>query len=86
MEQQLDVRERLEPGTEPRLRPPDPLRDSADAAAVGRVDVEHSIGLAKILRNERGYRTAFFSGGDPDWDGMYWAAHGAGMAEVFGPK
>ena len=48
--------------------------------------VEHSIGLAKILRNERGYRTAFFSGGDPDWDGMYWAAHGAGMAEVFGPK
>ena len=43
-------------------------------------------GLAKILRNERGYRTAFFSGGDPDWDNMYWTAREAGMAEVFGPK
>lgn len=48
--------------------------------------VDHSTGLAKILRNERGYRTAFFSGGDPDWDSMYWAAREAGMAEVFGPK
>ena len=45
-----------------------------------------STGLAKILRNERGYRTAFFSGGDPDWDQMYWTAREAGMAEVFGPK
>ena len=48
--------------------------------------VDQSTGLAKILRNERGYRTAFFSGGDPDWDGMYWTAREAGMAEVFGPK
>ena len=48
--------------------------------------LDHPTGLAKILRNERGYRTAFFSGGDPDWDGMYWAARDAGMAEVFGPK
>jgi arylsulfatase A-like enzyme/F0F1-type ATP synthase membrane subunit c/vacuolar-type H+-ATPase subunit K len=48
--------------------------------------VDQSTGLAKILRNERGYRTAFFSGGDPDWDGMYWTARDAGIAEVFGPK
>ena len=48
--------------------------------------MDQSTGLAKILRNERGYRTAFFSGGDPDWDGVFWTVPEAGMAEVFGPK
>jgi glucan phosphoethanolaminetransferase (alkaline phosphatase superfamily) len=44
------------------------------------------LGLAKILKDSRGYRTAFFSGGDPEWDNMYWTAQDAGMDEVFGPK
>jgi lipoteichoic acid synthase len=50
------------------------------------LDIEVTTGLAKILGNERGYRTAFFSGGDLEWDGMDWTARVAGMAEVFGPK
>jgi hypothetical protein len=32
--------------------------------------VDQLTGVAKIVRNERGYRNAFFSSGDPDWDGV----------------
>ena len=38
--------ERLEPAAEARLHPPHALRDGAHAAAVGRVEVQHAIGLA----------------------------------------
>jgi phosphoglycerol transferase MdoB-like AlkP superfamily enzyme len=48
-------------------------------------EVQRPPGLAKILASERGHRTAFFSGGDPEWDGMYWAANEAGFGRVFGP-
>src|ERR671928_2226306 len=50
VEDRLDVRERLEPCTETRLRPPDPLRHRADAAALERVEVEHAVGLAEAER------------------------------------
>ena len=46
VEQQLDVRERLEPRAEPRLGLADPLRDGADPAAIERVQVEDAVGLA----------------------------------------
>ena len=52
VEHQLDVRERLEPAAEARLRAPDALRDRADAATVGGVDVEHAVGLAEPERTE----------------------------------
>ena len=50
VQHQLDVRERLEPAAEARLRPPHALRDGAHAAALGRVDVQHPIGLAEPER------------------------------------
>ena len=50
MEHERDVRERLEPRAEARLRPPDALRDRPDAAAVERVEVEDAIGLAEPER------------------------------------
>jgi hypothetical protein len=52
VEHQLDVRERLEPAAEARLRPPHALGDCADAAAVGRVRVQHPVGLAEPERAE----------------------------------
>ena len=52
VEQELDVRERLQPPAEARLRLPDALRDGADAAPVGRVEVEHAVGLAEADRAE----------------------------------
>ena len=47
---ELDVRERLEPRAEARLRLADALRDRADAAAVERVEVEDAVGLAEADR------------------------------------
>src|SRR5712692_10417487 len=52
MEEQLDVAERLEPPAEPRLRAPDALRDRPDPAAVGRVQVQDSVGLRVAQRPE----------------------------------
>src|SRR5439155_19782763 len=52
VEDRLDVRERLEPRAESRLRPADALRDGADAAAVERVQVEDAVGLAEPERAE----------------------------------
>jgi len=42
-------------------------------------------GLASLLK-QRGYRTAFFAAGDPEWGGMDYMAKKAGMDEVFGPN
>ena len=50
VQHQLDVRERLEPRAEARLRLADALRDRADPAAVGRVDVQDPVGLAEPER------------------------------------
>ena len=50
MEQQLDVRERLEPRAEARLRLAHALRDRSHAAAVVRVQVQDAIGLAEAER------------------------------------
>ena len=52
VEEQLDVRERLEPRAEARLRLADALRHRAHAAAVERVQVEDAIGLAVAERPE----------------------------------
>ncbi len=52
VEDELHVRERFESRAEPRLRPPDPLRDGADAAAVERVEVEHPVCLPEPERAE----------------------------------
>ncbi len=52
VKKQLDVRERLEPRAEARLRLADSLRDRADPAAVGRVHVEDAVGLAEAERAE----------------------------------
>ena len=52
VQHQLDVRERLEPAAETGLRPPHALGDGADAAAVGRVDMEDTVGLAEPERAE----------------------------------
>jgi glutaredoxin 3 len=52
VQHQLDVRERLEPAAEARLRPPDALRDRADATTIRRVDVEDAVGLAEPERTE----------------------------------
>src|SRR5207244_1458388 len=50
VEDRLDVRERLEPRAEPRLRPPDPLRHRPNPAALEGVEVEHAVGLAEAER------------------------------------
>ena len=50
MEHELDMRERLEPRPEARLRLADALRDRADASAVCRVQVEDAIRLAEPER------------------------------------
>ena len=50
VEHQLDVRERLEPRAEARLRLSHALRHRADAAALGRVQMEHAVGLAEAER------------------------------------
>ena len=50
VEHQLDVAERLEPGAEARLRLADALGDRADPAAIERVEVEHTVGLAEAER------------------------------------
>ena len=52
VEHQLDVRERLEPPSEARLRLPNALGDGPDPAAVARVEVEHPVGLAEANRPE----------------------------------
>jgi phosphoglycerol transferase MdoB-like AlkP superfamily enzyme len=41
--------------------------------------------MASVLRS-RGYRTAYFSAADPEWEGMNYMARQAGMEEVFGPN
>src|SRR4051794_12454145 len=50
VKQDLDVAERLEPGTEPGLRLPDALRDGADPPAVEAVEVEDAVGLPQPHR------------------------------------
>ena len=50
VEHQLDVRERLEPRAEARLRLAHALRDRTDPTALGRVQVEDAIGLAEAKR------------------------------------
>ena len=50
VQQQLDVRERLEPGAETRLRLADALGDRADAAAIGGVEMKDPIGLREAHR------------------------------------
>src|SRR5436189_3490610 len=49
---QRDVRERLEPRAQPRLRLPDPLGDRADPPPLERVEVEDPVGLAEAERAE----------------------------------
>jgi len=52
VEHQLDVRKRLEPSSEARLRLPHAFGDGPDSAAVARVEVEHPVGLAEANRPE----------------------------------
>ena len=52
MEHELDVRERLEPCAEVRLRLAHSFGDGADAAAIERVEVEDAVGLAEPERPE----------------------------------
>ena len=52
MQHQLDVRERLEPRAEARLRLPDALRDRADPPAVARVEMQDPVGLGEAQRAE----------------------------------
>ena len=47
VQHQLDVRERFEPRTETRLRLADALRDRADPASFGGVDVQDPVGLGE---------------------------------------
>ena len=47
VEDELDVGERLQAGTEARLRLADALRDRADASPLVRVDVQDAVGLAE---------------------------------------
>ena len=46
----FDVAQRLQPRTEPRFRPADPLCDSAHAPTILRVDMQHAIGFAEADR------------------------------------
>ena len=46
VQHELHAAERLEAAAEPRFHPPHALRHRAHAAAVGRVEVQHAIGLA----------------------------------------
>jgi phosphoglycerol transferase MdoB-like AlkP superfamily enzyme len=41
-------------------------------------------GMGAILK-QRGYRTAFFSAAEPEWDSVTYIAQDAGLAEVLGP-
>ena len=50
VQHQLDVRERLEPGAEARLRLADALRDRPDPAAALGVEVEDPVGLGEAHR------------------------------------
>jgi glutaredoxin 3 len=50
MQEQLDVAQRLEPGTEAGLRPTDAFRNGADATSVERVEMEHAVGFAEPER------------------------------------
>src|SRR5581483_10480712 len=52
MEEQLYVRQRLEPPTEARAGTADAFRDRADTTAVERIEVENAIGLAETDRAE----------------------------------
>ena len=52
MEDELDVRQRLEPGPEARHRLPHALRDRADAAVRRGVEVKHPVGLTEADRPE----------------------------------
>ena len=52
VQHQLDVRERLEPRAEARLRLADALRDRADPAALGGVEVQDPVGLREAHRAE----------------------------------
>lgn len=42
------------------------------------------LGMAGMLK-PRGYRTALFAAGNPEWGGMDWISQAAGGDEVFGP-
>jgi arylsulfatase A-like enzyme len=42
-------------------------------------------GLGAVMK-QRGYRTAFFSGCDPEWDSVIYVAQDAGLSEVIGPN
>ena len=52
VQDELDVRERLQAGAEARLRLPNALRDGADAAPLVRVEVQDAVGLAEPERAE----------------------------------
>ena len=52
MEDELDMRQQLEPPTEARHRLPHPLRHRADAPVRARVEVENAVGLADPDRAE----------------------------------
>ncbi len=52
MEDELDMRQQLEPPAEARHRLPHALRDRADAAVRARVEVEDAVGLADPDRPE----------------------------------
>jgi glutaredoxin 3 len=57
MEDEVDVREGLEPRTEPRHRLPYAFRHGADAAVLLGIEVEHAIGLSEPDRPEHdGFR------------------------------
>jgi arylsulfatase A-like enzyme len=43
------------------------------------------MGLSRMLKEERGYRTAYFSGCELDWDRLDYTAQDAGHADLFGP-
>ena len=50
VQQDVDMRQRLETRTEPRFRLPDSLRDRADATAIERVEVQNAVRLAEPER------------------------------------
>jgi hypothetical protein len=52
VQEQLDVAERLETGSEARLRLADALGDRADSSFCERVEVEDAVGLSEANRAE----------------------------------
>lgn len=46
--------------------------------------VNMPVGMSGVLK-QRGYRTALFAAGNPEWGGMGWIAQAAGMEQAVGP-